>query len=700
MAVPDKDKRPNRLIKEKSPYLLQHAYNPVEWYPWTEEAFEKAKIDDKPVFLSIGYSTCHWCHVMAHESFEDPEIARLMNEAFVCVKVDREERPDIDIVYMGVCQMMTGSGGWPLSIFMTPDKKPFFAGTYFPRETKYGRIGMKELIPRIQSLWANERYKVIHAADQATKALAATPVASPKGELPESVLGSAFQQLSGMFDEEQGGFGTRPKFPTPHNLLFLLRMGKNRKERKALAMVEKTLEGMMMGGIFDHVGFGFHRYSTDQVWLVPHFEKMLYDQAMLVMAYTEAYQAVKDEQYQKTAEKVLAYVLRDMTASEGGFFSAEDADSEGVEGKFYVWSEGELREILSQEEAETLIRIFNVEQAGNYLEESTREKTGKNILHLKKMLPEIASSLGMSPDRVMGIHDSAQKKLFEARERRVHPHKDDKILTDWNGLMIAAFAKAAQAFDNDGYREAASRAADFILREMRASGDRLYHRYREGERAITGYLEDYAFMIWGLIELYEAVFRPEYLKEALALNNVLFQHFWDNQNGGFYHTADDAEALPVRTKDVYDGAIPSGNSVMTYNLLRLARITGESEHYDRAVSIESAFSDRLRESPVSYAMMLVALDYKLHPVREVVIAGDPGQEDTKAMVKALRSEFIPNKIVLLHPSGRAASDIEGIAHFTTDLNPKDGKATAYVCKNFSCAFPTTDPEEMLKLLRD
>jgi len=690
-------RRANRLIHEKSPYLLQHAYNPVDWYPWSPEAFEKAQRENRPIFLSIGYSTCHWCHVMEHESFEDPDVAKLMNETFVCIKVDREERPDIDDIYMTVCQMMTGSGGWPLTIFMTADQKPFFAATYIPKESRFGRLGMLELIPQVKALWMSQGEDVKRSAEEVTQALKKISVVSPVEELNESVLQAAYEQLARSFDEGHGGFGRAPKFPIPHHLTFLLRYWRRSGQKKALVMVEKTLQAMRLGGIYDHLGFGFHRYSTDAHWLTPHFEKMLYDQALLAMAYTEAYQATGKGEYERTAREILTYVLRDMTAPEGGFYSAEDADSEGEEGKFYLWIEEELRETLSREEAELLIRLFNVEAEGNFHDEATQRKTGRNILHLKQPLHKLARELSIDENQLLHRLDVARAKLFALRERRVRPHKDDKILTDWNGLMIAAFAKAAQAFDELHYAESAKRAADFVLREMLDSDGRLLHRYREGDAAVPAFLDDYAFFIWGLLELYEATFEVCYLETALELNGVLLQHFWDEPQGGFFFTADDTAELLVRKKEGYDGAVPSGNSVAMLNLLRLARMTANSELEERAIHIARAFSSNLLRSPSSHTHMLCALDFALGPSQEVVIAGDLQARDTQQMLRALRRAFIPHKVVLFRPS-EMTPKITNLAEHTKEMTSRKGKATAYVCQNYQCRLPTTDTRQMLELL--
>jgi len=689
---------PNHLIKETSPYLRQHAHNPVDWYPWGPEAFEKAQRENKPIFLSIGYSTCHWCHVMAHESFEHPEVARLMNEAFVSIKVDREERPDIDNVYMSACQVMTGSGGWPLSIILTPDKKPFFAATYIPREGRFGLIGMMELIPHIRELWATRRGEALSLSNKIATVLQQNSQDTHGEELDEATLELAYEQLAKRFDGQHAGFSSTPKFPTPHNLLFLLRYWKRGGIKAALDMVEKTLQSMRRGGIYDHVGFGFHRYSTDSQWLVPHFEKMLYDQAMLAMAYTEAYQATGKEDYEKTAREIFTYVLRDMTAPEGGFCSAEDADSEGEEGKFYLWTQEEVRQALGNEEADSIAKVFNIEKDGNFVEQAAGRGSGINILHLRKTPGELASDLNLSQQDLQKHLEIIRQKLFAYREKRVHPMKDDKILTDWNGLMIAALAKGAQAFDEPEYAEAARRAADFTLRGMRKPDGRLLHRYRNGQASIAANLDDYAFLVWGLIELYEAIFDVRYLKVALELTNDMLRHFWDEDGGGLYLTPDDGESLFVRKKEIYDGAIPSGNSVAMLNLLRLGRMTATSDLEEKAARIGSAFSGSVKQLPSAHTQLMVALDFGIGPCYEVVIAGKAQAGDTKTMVKALRTRFLPNKVVLLNPGERESPEIAKLAEFTKNQSSIGGRATAYVCMNYNCKLPTTDINKMLELL--
>ncbi len=509
----------NHLSDEKSPYLLQHATNPVNWYPWSEEAFSKAQRENKPIFLSIGYSTCHWCHVMAHESFEDEDVAEQLNNTFVCIKVDREERPDIDSIYMTACTMLTGSGGWPLTIIMTPDKKPFFAGTYFPKRTQPGRIGMLELPDRINQIWVNRQQEVADSAASIVEALQRN-VADTSGEiLPKEILRKAYDHFSTLYDQKFGGFGKAPKFPSPHNLIFLLRYWKRTGNSHALTMVEKTLTAMRLGGMYDHIGFGFHRYSTDQQWLLPHFEKMLYDQAMLALAYIETYQATGNIFYKSTIKEIFSYIKREMTDSAGGIYSAEDADSEGEEGKFYVWTEEELRALLLPDDADMACKIFNAATEGNFAEEASGRKTGVNILYLHNNISEIADVLDIPSVDLQNRLENIRKALFKAREQRIHPHKDDKILTDWNGLMIAALAKGSVVLADTTYLDAARKAADFLLKTMSTGEGRLLHRFREGETSIHGMLDDYSFFVWGLIELYEAGFETRYLREALKLSS-------------------------------------------------------------------------------------------------------------------------------------------------------------------------------------
>ncbi len=676
----------NHLINEKSPYLLQHAHNPVDWYPWGDEAFEKAKKENKPIFLSIGYSTCHWCHVMNEESFSREDVGKLMNDAFVSIKVDREERPDIDNIYMNVSVMMTGSGGWPLTIIMTPDKKPFYVATYLPRESRFGQTGLVDLIPKIKDAWTTQHDKIVNSANKITEALRKDSTGNSGKEPDESTLKSGFQQLSGRFDEKYGGFGNKQKFPSPHNLLFLLRYWKRTNEPKALAMVEKTLSAMRAGGMYDQIGFGFHRYSTEPTWRIPHFEKMLYDQAMLSMAYTEAFQATGKPEYAQTANEILTYVLRDMTAPNGGFYSAEDADSNGHEGQFYVWTEIEIRQILKKAEADLFIKVYGI------------EKDKENILYLSKPLAETAAELKLSVTELENRLKSFRETLFAVREKRIHPHKDDKILTDWNGLMIAAFSKAAQVFDEPKYAEAAQKATDFILKNLRSKDGRLIHRFRDGQASINAHADDYAFLTWGLLELYEANFDSRLLQTALDLNADFDKHFWDAKDGGYYFTADDGEVLLARQKEIYDGAYPSANSVAMLNLLRLGRVTAKTDFDEKASKLSQAFGGNARQQPAAETQLLSGVDFGIGPSYEIVIVGNSQSDDTKAMLKALRKKYVPNKIVILKATEKSENDISKIAEFTQYQSSREGKATAYVCLNYACKLPTTDIEKMLQSL--
>ncbi len=678
----------NRLAHEASPYLQQHAHNPVDWYPWGEEAFAAARAADKPIFLSIGYSTCHWCHVMAHESFEDSSVAALLNEAFICVKVDREERPDIDHIYMAVCQMMTGSGGWPLTIIMTPEGEPFFAATYIPKESRFGRPGLLELVPRIRAVWETDRQRISGSVETVMAALRQGQESTPGGELGAETLQRAHDDLQRRYDPVHGGFGSQPKFPTPHQLLLLMRSYHRSGDAQTLEMVEKTLSALRLGGIYDQVGFGFHRYSTDAQWLVPHFEKMLYDQALLLMAYTEAWLITGKADYAATVDEIATYVLRDLTAPEGGFYSAEDADSEGEEGKFYLWTTDEIEAVLDPSEAAFVKETFNLAAEGNFADEAGGQVTGRNILHLKTMLAvEQAETWG-----------PVRERLLKAREQRVRPMRDEKVLTDWNGLMISALARAGQALDQPRYVMAAEEAARFIMVQLSTESGRLLHRYRQGQAGIPGNLDDYAFMIAALLDLYEATFKVHYLEDAIQLQAILAGQFWDGEDGGYYFTATDSEQLLVRSKLVYDGAVPSGNSVAALNLLRLGRITGEPGYEQTAAALLRAFSGQVNQAPSAHSQLLCAVDFAVGPAYEVVIAGEPGARSTLDMLAALRGTYHPNKVVLLHPQGEAGSQIARLAPFTATQVALDGRATAYVCRNFACRAPTTDSEEMLAAL--
>jgi len=669
----------------------------VDWYPWREEAFEKARKENKPIFLSIGYSTCHWCHVMAHESFEDEEVARLMNRAFVCIKVDREERPDIDNVYMTVCQIILGRGGWPLNIIMTPKMKPFFAGTYIPKNSRFSQTGMLELVPRIEEIWDRQHEEVLESADKITFTIQ-NMISESAGEgIGESIMEEAYEELLTSFDNEYGGFERAPKFPTPHKIFFLLRYWRRSGNPEALHMVEYTLENMYRGGIHDHLGSGFHRYSTDNMWIVPHFEKMLYDQALIATAYTEIYQVTGKRLYKEAAEGILDYVLRDLRSQEGGFYCGEDADVEGEEGKYYLWTLEEVRKVLSSDESELITKVFNLSERGNFEEEIRGKKTGTNIFYMPLSLESLAAELKIPADEIESRVNMAKERLLLARNKRKRPAKDDKILTDWNGLMIAALAKGFQAFGEEKYLKAAEKAADFILMRLYSPDRRLLHRYRDGKSGIYGTADDYAFLIHGLLELYEAGFKLDYLKAALCLNRELLEHFWDPVQGGFFFTADDSESLIFRKKEFADAAIPSGNSVEMLNLLKLSRITADSKLEDRAQGLERAFSKLIRKIPSGYTQFLSALDFGLGPAYQVVIAGKHKSPDTRHMLEELWAYFVPNKVLIFRPEGKDP-EITKLARYTEEQIPIDGKATAYVCQNYQCQLPTTEVNEMLRML--
>jgi len=671
--------QPNPLIHEKSPYLLQHAYNPVKWYPWNDEAFAKAKAEDKPIFLSIGYSTCHWCHVMERESFEDQEVAAILNEHYISIKVDREERPDVDTIYMSVCTAMTGHGGWPLTIIMTPDKKPFFAGTYFPKQTMRGLPGLTDILVQVAHAWLHNREELIESSEKIIQAVETSYFSHAGGEINKETLHKAFKYYEKNFDPEYGGFGRAPKFPTPHNLSFLLRYWKMTGEAKALEMVETTLKSMYCGGIYDHIGFGFSRYSTDRQWLVPHFEKMLYDNALLAIAYTEAFQATGKAEYARVVKEIFTYILRDMTSPEGAFYSAEDADSEGEEGKFYVWSPAEVKEVLGEELGDEFCRTYDITDRGNF--------EGKNIPNLIKT-------------GLISGYEEAGNSLFLKREDRIHPYKDDKILTSWNGLMIAALAYASRALNEPSLADAAERATAFIKNYLRREDGRLLARYRDGEAAYSAYVDDYAFLIWGLIELFQATYNPEYLIWSLELNEDLIKYFWDQEHGGLYQYGSDVEELITRPKEIYDGAIPSGNSVATLNFLRLARMTGNSELEEKALAQFKAFGGTVHEHPAGYAHFLMALYFHLIPTTEVTIVGDPKAENTRNMIDLVNDGFAPEIILMVKNIDDKGEILTRLVTAVAGREALEGKAVAYVCKNFSCLPPTTDPKKLAELLLD
>jgi hypothetical protein len=700
----DKNGRtPNRLVNESSPYLLQHAYNPVDWFPWGEEPFELARAEDKPILLSIGYSSCHWCHVMEGEVFEDLEAAKAINDAFVSIKVDREERPDIDNIYMLVAQIMNHSGGWPLNVIMTPEKKPFFVGTYIAKRSMHGRIGMIDLAGQITRMWKDDRNKLITASDEiveilgrASKALSSAKAGGSGGSIDDDILKKLYGELSERFDEESGGFGVAPKFPTTQNIQFMLRYWQRFNEPRALHMAEATLSAMRRGGIFDHLGGGFHRYSTDEQWLVPHFEKMLYDQALISIAYIEAFQATGKEEYKTAASRTFEYVLNDLTGENGQFFSGEDADSEGVEGKFYVWKIAELDELLGIEEAGIAKEYFSVDVAGNFFDEATGKRTGENILHIKD---GAHNASGVKEDG--GVPAEIMEKLLSARAKRVRPAMDDKVLTDWNGLMISALCRGAGAFGDDHFIEAALRAASFIIENMITPDGRLLHCRRLNAGAVEGFADDYAFFIAALIDLYEATFDARYLDIALKLQHVMIEDFWDEAAGGFFFTTAENKDVLVRQKNFYDGALPSGNSIALDNLFRLSRMTDEVGFEETAARLAGLFSSFGAGSALGFIQFINSALPMLGPAYEVVVAGRPGAKDTIAMLKAVRSAFLPDKVLLFRPTVEeaGAKRVSDIAGFLSSMPSLEDRATAYVCRERACTLPTIEIEKMLALLK-
>ena len=682
---PNPEKKPNRLINEKSPYLLQHAYNPVDWYPWGQEAFDKAKADNKPIFLSIGYASCHWCHVMEAECFNDQQVADLLNQAFVCIKVDREERPDLDAQYMAVCQAMDRNCGWPLNILLTQRLNPFFAASYIPKHSRPGLIGMLDLVPQVMQIWKGQRAQLEMVGADIKSRIETMEKRTPQKELGKEVLQDAYDRLTLEFDSENGGFGTAPKFPRPHNLLFLLRHYARTGEKNALAMVEKTLRQMRLGGIFDQIGFGFHRYSTDAVWLVPHFEKMLYDQALLTLAYVEAYQITGAGKFRLTAKETIDYLIRDLSSPEGGFYSAQDADTEGEEGKFYLWTMDEVLDTLSPADADLAVHIYGLKQQGNFIESG--KQNGKNILHIAESLEELAPYKGLTLQELIARLHNIRDALFEARKKRLPPATDDKILTDWNGLMVAALAKAGTVLNEPKYLEAAMKTADFILGHMREDGV-LYHRYAKGERAVEGFLDDYAFFVYGLIELYDATFEAKYLQAAADLTKVMVTKFWDDKNGGFYQTQKNSDAAMPKMKQLYDGAVPSGNSVALHDLLWLVRLTNEPTYDTMVAQMTKTFAQEIEGAPEAYTFFLSALDFLIGISYSVTVVGDLKEKDTVEMLNAIRKHYLPSTVIALKNPSKAGLGYEQI----------EGKATAYVCQNQTCLPPTNSLMLMLEQL--
>ena len=718
----------NRLAREQSPYLLQHANNPVDWYPWGDEAFARARRGDKPIFLSIGYSTCHWCHVMEHESFESKEIAGLLNQDFVSIKVDREERPDVDRVYMAFVQATTGSGGWPMSVWLTPELQPFYGGTYYPPSSQWGRPGFAEVLTEITRAWREERTQILASALQIVERLAEISrgdASPPAVSMPgPDALAATVQQFKGSFDRRRGGFGDAPKFPRPSELLFLLREHARTGDRESRDIVVTTLRAMALGGMRDHIGGGFHRYSVDGNWRVPHFEKMLYDQAQLVLAYLEAAQAAADPFFAQVAEDTLQYVRRDLTDAEGGFYSAEDADSvppnhaiqagqvgqaglastRKTEGAFYIWTLDEIRGLLGDDSRAFELR-YGILPGGNAPADPHGEFTGRNLLYTARGIADIATEIGRAPEDVAQSLARARVTLYQARVARPHPHLDDKVLTGWNGLMIGAFARAARVLsggnalgqatmEDPGQRhlESAQRAAQFLKRTMWHT-DRavLLRRYRNGDAAIDAYAEDYACLIFGVLELFQADGDPEWLHWALALQRTQDRLFWDEQAGGWFSTTGHDPSVLVRMKEEYDGAEPSASGVGVFNLLTLAHVTGDSAHEERARQVFAAFAQRLTSLGRTLPFMASALSAAHSAPEQIVVVGEPGQSDTMALWRAAQAPYRPFAITVPVTPGPAQQALAGLMPWVRDMTPRQGAATAYVCRNFACEAPTTEP---------
>ncbi|HWC97720.1 MAG TPA: thioredoxin domain-containing protein [Candidatus Sulfopaludibacter sp.] len=702
----------NRLSNEKSPYLLQHAHNPVDWYAWGPEAFEKARTEGKPIFLSIGYSTCHWCHVMERESFESESIAAILNEHYVAIKVDREERPDVDRIYMTFVQATTGGGGWPMSVWLTPDLEPFFGGTYFPPENRYGHPGFASILQQIAAAWQSDRPQILESAKDVVRQLQQRVTVEPSAAgvltVDRAVLDSGFNVFRRTFDPQLGGFGGAPKFPRPSVYRFLLRYHVRMKNQEALNMVLLTLREMAKGGMNDQLGGGFHRYAVDERWFVPHFEKMLYDQAQLATSYLEAFQITGDSEYADTARGIFDYVLRDMTAPEGGFYSAEDADSVITpeeptikgEGAFYIWTDEEIRSLVPAPAAAWFCYRYGVAEGGNVASDPHGEFTGKNILYQAMTLEETAQQFGRTVDEIRAGLAEAERILLRARSERVRPHLDDKVLAGWNGLMISAFALGGAVLGESRYAEAARRAADFLTTRMyTAETGYLMRRYREGEAAIPGFLDDYALAAQGLLDLYEAQFDLRHLQMAIRLTEKQRELFEDRVHGAFFSTDARDASLVMMVKEDYDGAEPSGNSVAAMNLLRLARMTGRTEFQESAERLLGAFGPRLIAAPVALPQMLVACEFFLGEPREIVLVGDKGAADTDVLVRTFYRNFVPSRVVILVDSEETREFLSGANPAIASMTKVNGRAAVYVCRNYACQLPVNEAGALTELIQ-
>jgi uncharacterized protein YyaL (SSP411 family) len=692
MTTQHSGRRANRLADETSPYLLQHAYNPVDWHPWGDEAFARAKAEDKPIFLSVGYSACHWCHVMERESFESEAIAKQMNEQFVCIKVDREERPDVDQIYMAAVQLISSRGGWPMSVFLTPDGEPFFGGTYWPPNDRMGMRGFSSILTTMHDYWVNRREDIIRSAAELVEALdSVTSPSFDEAPLTEEVLRRAVRDMTAVADRTHGGFGDAPKFPHPMDIRVLLRGWKRFGDEEALTVARLALDKMALGGIYDHLGGGFHRYSTDRRWLVPHFEKMLYDNALLVPAYLEAFQITRSPLYDRVARETLDYVLREMTQPDGGFYSTQDADSEGVEGKFFVWSEDEIIAALGPDEARVFNYCYDVSTRGNW------EET--NILNRPKPHDEAARLLGIEPAELTRRLDASRQKLFELRQQRVAPGRDDKVLVSWNGMMIAAMSRGAQVLGDARYLIAAAAAADFILTSMRDPSGHLLHSYKDGRSRFTAYLDDYACLIDGLVDLYQASFDARWLDAGLDLARQMIDRFRDDEDGGFFYTAADHEKLITRTKDSQDNATPSGSSMAAQSLLRLGRITGQTEIEEAGYKALVSLSGLVAKHPRAAGQAVQAVDFQLGPTPEIVVVDGADPERTDFLLSQLHQWFVPNSVLLRRTASMTDATLSPSVAGLLTGRPSGDQPMVYVCQRGACDLPVSTAEELSQKLR-
>ncbi|HEY5543550.1 MAG TPA: thioredoxin domain-containing protein [Candidatus Binatia bacterium] len=682
-------KHTNRLSRETSPYLLQHAHNPVDWYPWGDEAFEKAKSENKPILLSIGYSACHWCHVMEHESFENEKIAALMNELFVNIKVDREERPDLDEIYMNAVQMLTGRGGWPMTMFLTPDRKPFYGGTYFPPEDRQGMPGFPRILMGVSQAYRERPEDVQKSVSQILTALQRMAESQETSKnLSPAVVAAGAENIARAYDSDNGGLGQAPKFPNAGVYELFLRHYSHSKNERFLEMVIHTLTKMGQGGIYDHLGGGFHRYSVDAKWLVPHFEKMLYDNAQLVRIYANAYTISREPLFKSIVEETVGYLFREMLDPKGGFYSTQDADSEGEEGKFFVWTAEEINRVIGESEGEIFCRMYDVGEPGNF--------EGKSILHPILTVDQAGKLFRKEPRDIEAIVARAKEKLFAEREKRVKPFRDEKIITAWNGLMLSGLAEAIKLSENPAWIDAAARTVEFIFSDM-ARGGLLLHTHKDGQSKLLGYLDDYAFLAVGLLDLYEAVLDRTYLDRAIQLTDVLLREFWDERDGGFFFTGKSHEPLISRAKPVFDASIPSGNAMATQLLLRLHHLTGDDRYRTPTEKILRSYYDAMESQPFGFAHMLCVLDFYLQGAKEIVIVGNLAESGVKELIAQVNATYLPNKVLQLARPGTALAAISPLLQGKSQV---DGKPTAYVCQNFTCSPPVTSRNELQVLLEN